>query len=232
MTPAPAPWQLWDAPGWRDPCSVQEAGAAGSSPGIWECDLKPTFLRHFGAQGLHCAPHSPAPISVSDTGAAWLCLGVSGVFGVLGYLEPRAGLGFGTQFGTRWTQQSTQKGLLAAGFRNGASIPPKYPLFGGSSCLEVPPGRSGSQSWLGCRAHTDAGCPTTEAPAAGAVGSTHPTVLPGRRKGNTEINVQHYHWAEIWLGFPARDAAFPLLPALGAQPGWPGRWGVPARAFR
>lgn len=59
-------------------------------------------------------------------------------------------------------------------FRNGASIPPKCPLFGGSFCLEAPPGRSGPQSWLGCRAHMDAGCPTTEAPAAGAVGSTHP----------------------------------------------------------
>lgn len=232
MTPAPAPWQLWDAPGWRDPCSVREAGAAGSSPGIWECDLKPTFLGTLEPRDCTALPTALLPPRCQTQvqhGRVW---GVSEVFGVLGYLEPRAGLGFGTQFGTRWTQQSTQKGLLAAGFRNGASIPPKYPLFGGSSCLEVPPGRSGPQSWLGCRAHTDAGCPTTEAPAAGAVGSAHPTVLPGRRKGNTEINVQHYHWAEIWLGFPARDAAFPLLPALGAQPGWPGRWGVPARAFR
>lgn len=69
------------------------------------------------------------------------------------------------------------------GFRNGASIPPKYPLFGDSFCLEVPPGRTGPQSWLGCRTHRDAGCPTMEAPAAGAVGSTHPKVLPGQRKG-------------------------------------------------
>lgn len=51
-----------------------------------------------------------------------------------------------------------------------------------------------------------------EALAAGAVGSTHPTVLPGQRKGNTEINVQHYHWAEIWLGFLARGTAFPSSP--------------------
>lgn len=69
--------------------------------------------------------------------------------------------------------------------------------------------------------HADTGL----AVATGAVGSARTEVLPGRRKGNTKIDVKHYHQAEIWLGFPARDAAFPLLPALGGRPGRPGRWG-------
>lgn len=78
------------------------------------------------------------------------------------------------------------------------------------------PGGLGLGAGSGWRGQTDAG---EAAAAAGAVGSARTSVPPGRRKGNTKTDVKLYHWAEIWLSFPARDAAFPLLPAPGVQPG-------------
>lgn len=125
------------------------------------------------------------------------------------------------------TQQSTCRGQRNPEFR----VPPSLRntlYLGALPASKPPPGGSGPRS----RVRMEGTHGRRTSAATGAVGSAHPKVLPGQRKGKTKINVNHYHWAEIWLHFPARDAACPLLPVPGGQPGCPGRWGAPAPAFR
>lgn len=63
------------------------------------------------------ALHSPQPcshLSVRHSSSMGVSRRGQGCLGCQGYLDPRVGLEFGTQFDTCWTQQSTQKGLLTA----------------------------------------------------------------------------------------------------------------------
>lgn len=110
----PAPSQLWDA----------LMGTPMLCAGRWGCRVLPGDLgmgpeTHISetlwSPGI--ALHSPQPrshLSVSPRGSVGVSRGCQGCLGCQGYPEPRAGLGFGAQFGTCWAQQSTQKGLLAA----------------------------------------------------------------------------------------------------------------------
>lgn len=72
--------------------------------------------------------HSPQPcshLSVRHRCSVAVYGGCQGWLGCQGYPKGRAGLGFRTQSGTCWTQQSTQEGLLTAkNLLNSEMVPP------------------------------------------------------------------------------------------------------------
>lgn len=75
--------------------------------------------------------------------------------GCQGYPEPRVGLGFRTQFGTCWTQQSTQMGLLRAKTALDSEMVP--PFLQNTLYLETLSALKFPLAGLGLRAGWDAG---------------------------------------------------------------------------